>query len=123
MSRKPDERAADVILCCEKVLRYTSGPDRERWPEVDLILDAVLRNIEIIGEATKHIPREWHARMPRVEWKKIAGMRDWIAHVYDRVDPDIVRDAIEVKIPDLLRTLRGFLLELKGKTRTSEGRG
>jgi uncharacterized protein with HEPN domain len=46
--------------------------------------------------------------MPGIEWKKIAGMRDWIAHVYYRVNDEIVRDAVETKVPELLRTLLEF---------------
>ncbi len=57
--------------------------------------DAVLRNIEIIGEAAKNLPDDVRARMPAIEWKKIAGMRDWLSHVYYRVDPDIVAEVVE----------------------------
>ncbi len=46
--------------------------------------------------------------MPNIEWKKIAGMRDWLSHVYHRVDADIVWDVVENKIPDLLHTLQTF---------------
>jgi uncharacterized protein with HEPN domain len=71
-------------------------------------MDAVLRNIEVIGEATKHIPDDLRARIPGIEWKKIAGMRDWISHVYYRVDDDIVWDVVENKIPELLMTVKAF---------------
>ena len=108
MSRKPEDRIDDVIACCGKILRFTSGMTREQLFEQDLVMDAVLRNIEIIGEATKHIPDELRARMPGIEWKKIAGMRDWISHVYYRVDDEIVWDAIRNNIPELLRTLQNF---------------
>ena len=108
MSRKPEQRIADIIFCCEKILRFTSGMNQKQLDEQDLVMDAVLRNIEIIGEATKNLPADLRARMPGIEWKKIAGMRDWLSHVYHRVDPDIVWDAVETKIPELLRTLRAF---------------
>ena len=112
MSREPEQRMADIIECCEKILRFTSGMDRERLFEQELVMDAVLRNIEIIGEATKHLPEEIRARMPGIEWKKIAGMRDWISHVYYRVDDDIVWSAVETEVPQLLRTLKAFQEEL-----------
>jgi uncharacterized protein with HEPN domain len=108
VSRRPEQRIDDVIECCEKILRFTSGMDQERLVEQELVMDAVLRNIEIIGEATKHIPDDVRARMPGIEWKKIAGMRDWISHTYYRVDDDIVWDAVATKVPELLRTLRDF---------------
>jgi uncharacterized protein with HEPN domain len=106
LSRKPEERLADIAECCEKILRFTAGIDRERLAEDELRSDAVIRNIETIGEATKNLPDEIQARMPGIEWRKIAGMRDILSHVYYRVDPDIVWDVVETKIPDLQRSVR-----------------
>ncbi|APW61885.1 DUF86 domain-containing protein [Paludisphaera borealis] len=108
MSRNHEQRIDDIIECCEKILRFTSGMNQEQLVELELVMDAVLRNLEVIGEATKHLPDDVRAAMPGVEWKKIAGMRDWISHVYYRVDDDIVWNAIETKIPELLRTLQAF---------------
>jgi uncharacterized protein with HEPN domain len=109
LSRKPEERIADIRQCCEKILSYTAGMDQERFAENDLVTDAVLQNLEFIGEATKHLPDDVRARMPVIEWKKIAGMRDMLSHVYYRVDPGIVWDVVQNKVPELLRTLEGFL--------------
>jgi uncharacterized protein with HEPN domain len=108
LSRRPEQRIDDIILCCEKILRFTSGMNEEQLAEQELVMDAVLRNITIIGEATKYLPEDVRAQMPGVEWKKIAGMRDWVSHVYYRVDTDIVWDAVESKVPELLRTLQAF---------------
>jgi uncharacterized protein with HEPN domain len=108
LSRKPEERIADILHCCEKILRFTSGMTQDQFAENDLVTDAVLQNIEIIGEATKNLPDDIRARMPAIEWKSIAGMRDMLSHVYFRVDPGIVWDVVETKVPELLRTLRAF---------------
>lgn len=108
MSRDPAQRIDDILACCEKVLRFTAGLDQARFVEQELIVDAVLWNIEVIGEAAKNLPDDVRARMPGIEWKKVAGMRDWISHVYYRVDDDIVWDVIEHKIPELLCALRAF---------------
>jgi uncharacterized protein with HEPN domain len=59
--------------------------DQARFVEQELVVDAVLRNIEVIGEAAKHLPDDVRAKVPGIEWKKIAGMRDWIPHVDYRV--------------------------------------
>ena len=108
MSRDPGQRIDDIVECCEKILRFTSGMNQEQFVEQELVMDAVLRNIEIIGEATKHLPDDVRAAIPSVEWKKIAGMRDWISHVYYRVDDGIVWDAVATDVPGLLRALRAF---------------
>jgi uncharacterized protein with HEPN domain len=108
LPRKPEQRIDDIIRSCEKILRFTTGMTGEGLFQQELVMDAVLRNLEIIGEATKNLPDGVRARMPGIEWKKIAGMRDWISHVYYRVDDEIVWDAVETKVPELLRTLRAF---------------
>jgi uncharacterized protein with HEPN domain len=68
-------------------------------------IDAVIRNLEIIGEATKMIPESIRARYPSVEWKKMAGLRDILAHHYFEVDLDIVWDILYNKLPALERDL------------------
>ena len=108
MPRRAEQRVGDIIASCEKILRFTAGLGRERFFEQELVMDAVLRNIEIIGEATKHLPDAIRSRMPGIEWKKIVGMRDWISHAYYKVDDDIVWEAIETKVPELLEALRAF---------------
>jgi uncharacterized protein with HEPN domain len=108
LSRDPAQRIDDIIACCEKRLRFTAGMNQEQLVAQELVMDAVLRNIEVIGEAAKNLPDDVRARMPGIEWKKIAGMRDWLSHVYYRVDDDIVWDVVETKVPELLRTLKAF---------------
>src|SRR5262249_25029708 len=70
--------------------------------------DAVMRNLEILGEAAKHIPSDVRARMPGVAWREIAGMRDWLAHRYFTINAGIVWDALTLEVPLLLRTLEEF---------------
>jgi uncharacterized protein with HEPN domain len=74
LSRKSEQRINDIILACQKIIRFTSGMNQEQLAEQELVMDAVLRNITIIGEATKHLPDDVRAQMPGIEWKKIAGM-------------------------------------------------
>lgn len=106
--RNPEERIGDIRGCCEKILRYTAGMSRATLAEDELVTDSVLRNIGIIGEATKHLPEDVRARMPGIDWKKVAGMRDWVSNVAFRVDPDIVWDVVETKVPELLAAVRQF---------------
>jgi uncharacterized protein with HEPN domain len=96
----------DILASCEKVRRYTAGMDRSAFFRDDRTYDAVVRNLEIIGEAAKRIPDEARLAMPGIEWRKIAGMRDWIVHAYFGLDPDILWDVIENKVPELDAALR-----------------
>lgn len=67
-------------------------------------MDAVVRNLEIIGEGAKRVPETRPQRMPDIEWKRIAGLRDILIHNYFGVDVDIIWEIVTTKMP-LLATL------------------
>jgi uncharacterized protein with HEPN domain len=77
----------------------------------DLHFDAVLRNLEIIGEAVKHISEETRTGHPSVQWRKIAGFRDIVAHEYFGVNEETVWDIIRNQIPALLEVVKTILGE------------
>lgn len=70
----------DLTHSCEKILRYTSGISREQFFADEKTYDAVLRNLEILGEAVKHLSPEFRDAHPKIEWRKIAGLRDMVIH-------------------------------------------
>jgi uncharacterized protein with HEPN domain len=73
------------------------------------LLRALVRSIEVIGEASKQIPDEIKARHPEIEWKKIAGTRDVLIHHYFDIDYEILWDIITRKIPDLQKAVLAIL--------------
>ena len=95
----------DILSFCERVDRYTSGMDRATFEADDRTYDAVLRNLELIGEAAKQLPPEARGLAPQIEWRKIAGMRDMLAHAYFGIDHDILWDVVTNKVPELQRAM------------------
>jgi uncharacterized protein with HEPN domain len=77
----------------------------------DLHFDAVLRNLEIIGEAVKNISEETRQKYPNVKWRKISGFRDIVAHEYFEVNEETVWDIVENEIPALLEIVKTILGE------------
>lgn len=99
----------DIERACEKVGRFTHGCDLETFIADERTYDAVLRNLEVIGEAAKRVPDDVRSQMPDVPWRAIAGFRDFVAHVYFAVDDQIVWNAVQQEVPKLLATVGTFL--------------
>lgn len=91
----------DILHSCRKIERYTAGLDRSAFEADEKTRDAVLRNLEIIGEAVKNLPDEARSLAQDVEWRQIAGLRDVLAHGYFGIDDDILWDVVSSKVPDL----------------------
>lgn len=98
----------DILQSCDRIGRYCQGMTRERLLADERTYDAVVRNLEVIGEAAKHLPDEVRAHIPQIEWRKVAGMRDWLAHAYFGIDEDILWDVVENKIPKLKLAVQAY---------------
>jgi len=107
--RGTEEFLYDILESIKRIDSYTKGVSFQGLLKSDMIQDAVIRNLEIIGEAAKNIPGEFKKKHADVEWKKLSGMRDKIIHFYFGVNWEIVWDVIQHKLPDLKRKLELIL--------------
>jgi uncharacterized protein with HEPN domain len=73
----------------------------QQFNQDEMRTDAVLRNLEIIGEATKNLPPELRDKYAAVDWRRVAGLRDIVSHAYFNVDRNIIWDIVQNKVPDL----------------------
>jgi uncharacterized protein with HEPN domain len=76
----------DMIEACRRVIKYSEGIDRERLEAGTMVSDAIVRNLEIVGEAAKGVTTEVRALEPEIAWRRIAGLRDVLTHAYFAVD-------------------------------------
>ncbi len=106
MSRDVTLYLDDMIEACQRVAQYSAGLDRDGLDARTMITDAIVRNLEILGEASKRIPTEIRTREPDVPWRRIAGLRDVLSDAYFSIDLDIVWNVISVEVPNLLPQLR-----------------
>ena len=106
MSRRDKLLLQDIHRACDKILRFTSGVGRVQFLADEKTYDAVLRNLEIIGEAAKHVSEEARTSFPTIEWRKIAAFRDIVAHEYFGIDENILWDIVTNKVPALLKQLK-----------------
>lgn len=72
-------------------------------------VDAVIRNLEIIGEAVKQLPEDFRSPHSQIPWRRIAGLRDILAHTYFGIDEQIIWDVVVTKVPDLATLTRALL--------------
>jgi len=91
----------DILQAIQKIEKYIKGMDLDKLKKEDLIIDGVVRNLEIIGEAAKNIPQDIKKEHLDIEWKKVAGLRDILAHQYFGIDAEILWDIIKNKLPEL----------------------
>jgi uncharacterized protein with HEPN domain len=99
----------DIVRAGQLVLQFAQGLNREQLASDVLRQSAILYQISIMGEATKRLSREFREQHSEVPWDDVAGMRDIIAHQYDRVDLDIVWQVIQRNIPELLNMITPLL--------------
>jgi uncharacterized protein with HEPN domain len=101
-----------ILDAIERINRYTSGMDKQAFDANDLVRDAVIRNIEIVGEASfnlrKHHP-EFAAAHNELPWGGAYGMRNALAHGYYAVDLDVVWNTVQRDLPDLARRVQILL--------------
>ena len=101
MSRISKLYLDDIIESCRNVRDYTSGMSFEDFSTDQKTIDAVVRNLEIIGEAVKSLPQDLLDKKPEIPREKIARFRDVIVHHYFKVDLEVVWDVIKNQIEQL----------------------
>jgi uncharacterized protein with HEPN domain len=103
----------DIWESIEKIERYTEGMTRGSFQSDEKTSDAVVRNLEIIGEAAGRLPEEFMDRNSEIEWFKIVGLRNRIVHEYFGVDLEIIWQIIKRDFPAFKKSLKGIRSELK----------
>ncbi len=101
MSRSLSLYLNDILKSIAKIESYVDGLSYDEFCEDERTLDAVTHNLQIIGEVTKQIPDSIRSKYSQVEWQKIAGLRDIIAHTYFKVNSKIVWSIIQTKLSSL----------------------
>ena len=98
-----------IIDAVNDIESFTKGLTKSKFLKNKLRQSAVIRQLEIIGEASKNLPENFREKYSEVEWKKIAGTRDKIIHHYFGIDLNTVWDIVKKDLPDLKRKIIAIL--------------
>jgi len=113
MSKKRSARLLlfDISQAIDKIENFCNGISFEHLMEDERTKDAVLRNIQVIGDAAKNLPKSVVTRHPEVDWSGLAGIRDIVTHRYFRVDWQLVWKSIREELPVLRTQIKALLKE------------
>ncbi|MES2426747.1 MAG: DUF86 domain-containing protein [Bacteroidota bacterium] len=110
--REPDNLLQDILQSAENILTYTRGITYDDFVSNQMMIDAVIRNFEIIGEAANRLPNEYKDQCPQIDWFKIRGLRNRIVHNYFGIDYDIIWLTKENYLPELISDVQDLLKKL-----------
>jgi len=103
----------DIWEAIGKINTYIEGLDQEEFEEDEMRVDAVIRNLEIIGEAANRLPENFKAQYAQVPWRSIIGLRHRIIHEYFGVDISIIWAISQNDLPDFQRALKAIRDQLE----------
>jgi uncharacterized protein with HEPN domain len=105
------EDIEDIVEAAQIINRFTDSVAFEEFRDNDMMVGAVLHYLQVIGEATKRVPEAIRAKYPDVEWRKITGLRDVLAHQYFVVDLARIWDVVQNKLPALHLSIAAILAQ------------
>ncbi len=105
-------RLEDIDCSLDMISQYVEGLEYESWEKDRKTIDAVIRNIEIIGEAASHLPDEFKELHIDIPWYQMKGMRNMLIHEYFGVDIDVLWKTIQEDLPVLKIKIQKLLLQI-----------
>lgn len=109
MKKDPSIYLAHIHEAIKAILSFTQSTTEEEFYQSDLILSAVVRKFEIMGEAAKRIPDEIRLANPEIPWKQMAGFRDVLIHDYDGLNLNTIWVTITLHLPELEKQIKSIL--------------
>lgn len=114
MKRDYRDYIQDILDSIDDIEKFIGKHSFDKFAKDKKTFNAVIRSIEVIGEAAKNIPKNQRDKHPNIPWKKMAGMRDKLIHEYFGVDPEILWQVAKNDLPPLRPMIKSISKELNG---------
>jgi uncharacterized protein with HEPN domain len=105
-------RVEDILISMEKIEKYVADKGFEQIVRDELLIDAVVRNLEIIGEASRHVPEEIRSQWPGIPWHRMAGLRNVVIHQYFDVDLEALWKIVSDNLPETKLKIKEMLASI-----------
>lgn len=99
----------DMFQSMQKIEEYLGDLDFKKFKRSPMVVDAIIRNFEIIGEASKNIPHEIQEKYPEIPWRKMYGLRNLIAHEYFGIDYEMIWEIAKNNLPQNRKDLASLI--------------
>ena len=103
--RRDNAYLLDILIAARKAMKFVEGIDRNEFEDDELIQNAVMRPLEIIGEASARISKEFRKTHTQIPWREMVGLRNRLIHEYFRIDFGAVWDTIQKDLPKLIEVI------------------
>lgn len=109
MKKNPRVFIGHILESIDLIEQYAKNLTTDKFKKNNAMQDAIIRRLEIIGEAVKNIPSSFKTKHPEIPWKQMAGMRDILIHEYFDVDLALTWSVVKLKLPSLKLQLQDLL--------------
>lgn len=106
----------DILDAIVEIKEFIQGMRFENFAKEKKAINAVVRSLEVIGEATKKIPEDLRERYPQIPWRRMAGMRDKLIHEYFGIDLEIIWEVINNELPPVKPMIQRVLKDIEDRT-------
>lgn len=116
IKRQYDFYLNDILKSMLRIKEYIEGNEFNDFKRNYMVVDAVVRNFEIIGEASKNIPVTIQKKYPEIPWRKMYGLRNLISHEYFGIDYEMLWEIATVSLPQNIKDLQRIIDELNNRS-------
>ncbi|MBU2542153.1 DUF86 domain-containing protein [Patescibacteria group bacterium] len=109
MNKDPKVFLLHILESIEMIEKYIQGKTKKDFLDSELLQDAFIRRLEIIGEAVRYIPDDVRLKYPQIPWQKVSDMRNKLIHKYFIIDMELVWEVVKKELPKLKTQLKDAL--------------